>query len=97
MWKDLLKIGVQVGGNILLPGAGSLGAGILDATLPSDEPTEQPTVIDPTVQSKGDVDYGALASVGLGMAGGLMGDLLSPKAQVMSKSFNRNQQWARGG
>jgi hypothetical protein len=93
MWQELLKMGVQIGGNALLPGAGSLGAGVLDATLPTDEQT----TVNAEAQDKGEIDYTALATTGLGIGGGIIADLLKPKTQVMGRSFNKNQSWAQGG
>ena len=100
MWQELLKMGVQIGGNALLPGAGSLGAGVLDATLPAEQPTSQTgqPPIDPNAQKDGGIGVEKLIEVGLGQAPAqLYNALFAPKQQVMGRSFNKNQSWAQGG
>lgn len=95
MWQELLKMGLQVGGDTLLPGAGSLGAGILDAAMPAEQPA---TPVNQQAQDQGDVGMNKLIEVGLGkMPAQIFSMLNKPKQEVMGRSFSKNQQWAQGG
>lgn len=95
-WKTLLKAGLNVGGNAIMPGIGNLGSGMVDAIAPEEEANTQ---IDPAAAKKPDLTE-TLLSVGLGAAGGLAYDLLKPQKkvnQMQMRSIQNNQNWAKGG
>lgn len=94
-WKTLLKTGLNIGGNTIMPGIGNLGSGLVDAIAPEEEATQ----IDPAAAKKPDLTE-TLLSVGLGAAGGFAYDLLKPQKkvnQMQMRSIQNNQNWAQGG
>lgn len=76
MFKSILKGVLNIGGNMLFPGAGSLASSVMDAAMPSEQ-----SPINAQAQQQQGMDWGKIGGVAFGQVGQIAGDLFNKPSQ----------------